>query len=285
MDMDKNTVTNSEAMPNPIAADEAQLSDETIKKYLNALLQEATESEAAIAIEEEQETLTLTTEDTPVVVAETLTEAFKEEIVPVEPEIAEPTPAEETESQSSFDRFKSEAMAVSDIAADHAAEELGTFKSIPCKEVFQQPNFDCLLFSVANLKLAVPLVSLGSIIRIENKVSHLAGQLDWMLGLYQNASQQHQIRVVDTARWVMPEKYTENMRESYEFILSFNDSPWGLACHELHNAVTFSRDEIRWRGNQSKRPWLAGTVVEQMSALIDLDNLAEMFDAKQTASE
>src|SRR5690606_17653400 len=54
--------------------------------------------------------------------------------------------------------------------------------------VEQQPGwrsapFEALLFDVGGLTLAVPLVSLGSIHRLDGAITPLFGQPDWFLGL------------------------------------------------------------------------------------------------------
>jgi len=36
-------------------------------------------------------------------------------------------------------------------------------------------------------------------------------------------------------------------------------------------------NEIKWRSNRGQRPWLAGTVIEHMCALLDVSELAELI--------
>jgi len=76
---------------------------------------------------------------------------------------------------------------------------------------------------------------------------------------------------------VMPERYLESMREQYHYLLTLFGSDWGLAVDEVINSVVLDPDNVRWRGQRSKRPWLAGTVVEQMCALLDISQIAWMF--------
>ena len=45
------------------------------------------------------------------------------------------------------------------------------------------------------------------------------------------------------------------------------------------------RERVRWRSDRSQRPWLAGTLVEQMCALIDVDVFAEMLKKGGLADE
>ena len=59
--------------------------------------------------------------------------------------------------------------------------------------------------------LAVPLVNLGGIINTES-TTKLPGQPSWLNGVQSNREQK--VNVVDTAAWVMPEKYTDELKHS-----------------------------------------------------------------------
>ena len=134
-----------------------------------------------------------------------------------------------------------------------------------------QDRFECLLFSVAGLKLAVPLVCLGGIhaIHERDKITPLPGMPDWLVGLLPTA--QGNVRVVDTARWVMPERNIADYAEQMQYVIRINDSDWGLSCDGVDKSITLRPDEVRWRTSRSKRPWLAGTLIEHMCALLDVD--------------
>lgn len=138
-----------------------------------------------------------------------------------------------------------------------------------------QESFECLLFSVGGLTLAVPLVELGTIYTLSEELTPIFGQIDWFMGLL--PVKDGNIRTVNTARLVMPERYTDSMKEHFGYVISINGVDWGLAVDEVSQAITLSPDEVRWRGERAKRPWLAGTVVEHMCALLDVSQLAAMF--------
>lgn len=75
--------------------------------------------------------------------------------------------------------------------------------------------FECLLFDVAGLTLAVPLVCLGSIYPLAGQeLTPLFGQPDWFLGIL--PSQSGNLKVLDTARWVMPDRYRDDFREGLQ---------------------------------------------------------------------
>ena len=140
----------------------------------------------------------------------------------------------------------------------------------------QQP-FECLLFYVGGLTLAVPLSELGSIYSLEDGLTPLFGRAEWFMGLL--AIKTGNLRVVDTGQLVMPERYKEGMRDEYRYGLSINQMDWCLAVDKVSDAILLQPEEVKWRSERSKRPWLAGTVVEHMCALMDVSQLADMFEA------
>jgi len=136
--------------------------------------------------------------------------------------------------------------------------------------------FECLLFDVAGLTLAVPLVCLGSIYPLAGQeLTPLFGQPDWFLGIL--PSQSGNLKVLDTARWVMPDRYRDDFREGLQYVISVQGYEWGLAVHQVSRSIRLDPSEVKWRTQRSQRPWLAGTVIEHMCALVDVTALAELI--------
>ncbi len=136
--------------------------------------------------------------------------------------------------------------------------------------------FECLLFDVAGLTLAVPLVCLGSIYSLEGQeLTPLFGQPDWFLGIL--PSQAGNLKVLDTARWVMPDRYRDDLRQGLQYVISVQGYEWGLAVHQVSRSLRLDPNEIKWRSHRGQRPWLAGTVIEHMCALLDVAELAELI--------
>lgn len=146
------------------------------------------------------------------------------------------------------------------------------------RPVWAQERFQCLLFTAGGLTLAVPLVELGSIYPLNKPLTHLFGQIDWFMGLL--TVKEQRIRTVNTAKVVMPERYQEAMEANFRYVITINDVDWGLAVDNVATAITLAPNEVNWRTQRGKRPWLAGTVVEHMCALLDVSQLATMFTAQ-----
>ncbi|MCL7945001.1 chemotaxis protein CheW [Marinobacter sp. ATCH36] len=145
----------------------------------------------------------------------------------------------------------------------------------PGRPEWSDKPFECLIFSVAGLQLAVPLILLGAIHRIEEPVKPIPGSPRWYMGM--RPDRDHNLRVVDTAEWIMAGRTPANARDNYRFVIRLDSSEWGLACDGVAQSFTLKPDEVRWRTARSKRPWLAGTVIDHMCALIDVKTMADLL--------
>ena len=135
--------------------------------------------------------------------------------------------------------------------------------------------FECLIFTVAGLQLAVPLVLLGGVHRIEDDVTPMPGSPSWYMGI--RPGRDKNLRVVDSAEWIMAGRAPANARAGYRFVIHLNNSDWGLACDNVAQSFIVNPQQVRWRTSRSKRPWLAGTVIEQMCALLDVQSMANLL--------
>jgi purine-binding chemotaxis protein CheW len=139
--------------------------------------------------------------------------------------------------------------------------------------------FPCLLFRVAGLTLAVPLLHLNGVRPWPEEITPMPGHQPWFLGLVRHRGQQ--AKVVDTALLVVPPERLATARDEAEpelgNIVLIDDGRWGLACEGIDEMITLDPSGVRWRTRAGKRPWLAGTVIQHMCALIDPLAFAEML--------
>lgn len=170
-------------------------------------------------------------------------------------------------------------VAADTVAADTATADVATTTPAPWQNgrpSWAQSHFEALLFSVGGLNLAVPLVELGTIYTLQqDDITPLFGQVDWFMGMLSGSGRS--LRVVDTAQVVMPERYQPEMRQNYRYVIALHGTDWGLAVDRVANALPMAPDQVRWRTARSQRPWLAGTVVEHMCALLDPAQLGWSF--------
>ena len=145
------------------------------------------------------------------------------------------------------------------------------------KPVIPKGAFQVLLFEVAGMTLAVPLTELGGIHQIE-AVNPLFGKPAWFKGVLLHRDEKY--NVVDTAKWVMPQKSTEKLAEStkYQYLIVLGESGWGLGCESLIATDTLLPDDVKWRNVEGSRPWLSGMVKKKMCALMNVQQLINMLN-------
>ncbi|OOG26211.1 hypothetical protein B1C78_05250 [Thioalkalivibrio denitrificans] len=141
----------------------------------------------------------------------------------------------------------------------------------PVRPDWAEGTFQCLTFSVAGLTLAVPLVKLNGVIEVPEEITPMPGHQPWFLGLIRHL--ERQVKVVDIGRIVLPQGREYSPVEPAHVIL-IDDSRWGIACEGETQMLTLPEHGVRWRTSRGKRPWLAGTVIEHMCAILDVDALA-----------
>lgn len=137
-----------------------------------------------------------------------------------------------------------------------------------------QREFQALFFKVEHLVLATPLTALSRAIKIERKPGKIAGQPSWFLGLLDD--QDNRIGVLDTGQLVFGksrggQRDLEN--NPFKRVLITHDNRWGLACDEVLSIGKLMPDKVRWRTSRIKKPWLIGTVIEELTAIVDLQEL------------
>ncbi|MCW8956767.1 MAG: chemotaxis protein CheW [Gammaproteobacteria bacterium] len=146
-------------------------------------------------------------------------------------------------------------------------------------------RFQCLMFMVSGLQLAVPLVKLNSVIPWTKKIVETPNQTEWYLGLVQHLGKS--VKVIDTALMVLPENRRQGIAEApedrFSHILLVNDSQWGLACDSIGEVIWLTEEEVKWRKNKQQRPWLAGTSLEHLCAVIDTEVFAQMLNQQVSA--
>lgn len=148
-----------------------------------------------------------------------------------------------------------------------------------------QSEFQCLLFKVSGLTLAVPLIKLNGVIPWSEKITETPNQTDWFLGLVPN--QDINVKVIDTALLVMPENrrgsIIETPAERFSHIILVDDGRWGLACDSIGDVIWLSQDKVKWRKSKIQRPWLEGTALDYLCALLNTEAFADMLNEKMAS--
>ncbi len=128
-----------------------------------------------------------------------------------------------------------------------------------------------ILLELAGLKLALPLHELNGILRHPPKLSQIPCSAPWVLGVH--ATGGRNIQVVDSTALLLPERYRQEnhggMDRTQHLIVLIGNGEWGLDCLAASNVIELQPEQVNWRPDRSRRPWLAGTVREHLCALLD----------------
>ncbi len=221
----------------------------------------------------------LTTEVEQSQVAQDEIQSWEIDSVPVEPAVIEAQPDVMEEQQDTL--RATESLSDTAFSVEEEQRQASDMPQAATKAQWQSTqrdvDFQVLYFDVNQVTFAVPLDELGGIHQL-GELNHLIGRPKWYLGLQTNKDQQ--LDVVDTAKWVMADKLVDDSyKENYQYIVMLGESQWGLAASQLMGTELLSADQINWRTQAGKRPWLAGMVKEKMCALIHVEELIVMLKA------
>jgi len=256
--------------------------DQAIHEYLESLLLEVTDdSEVSVDIEEK----TVTNQLSDVLVNETSRPheepKVAQPVLGLDQLVAEiPDVITETKTEVKTEiQVETETLTETEAENKTEVEEIARQVSDTGVPEWAETRFQCLMFNVSGLKLAVPLVKLNSVIPWDENITQTPNQTEWYLGLVQHL--QNQIKVIDTALLVMPENRHKNLQDDasgrLSHILLVDDYKWGLACSSIGDVIWLSKDEVKWRKNKTSRAWLSGTSLEHLCAIMDTEVFAQML--------
>jgi len=165
-----------------------------------------------------------------------------------------------------------------DIIEEHSDE----LKTTHIKSTVIDGTFQIMMFKTVGLTLAVPLVELSGVISWPDVITEMPGHKESYLGIVQHLDKK--IPIIDIAQIVFPQDriasiVAQDSKERLKRIVFINDFEWGLACDAVNDVITIESEQIKWRKSETKRAWLAGTVVEHMCALLDIKELSKLLNS------
>ncbi len=137
-----------------------------------------------------------------------------------------------------------------------------------------QQEFQALTFRVEDMILAVPLTALLRTINFDRKVTSVPRQPSWFIGLLDEHDSR--IGVLDAGQLIFGKtrgRQRDQEEQPFSQILITEDGRWGLACDEVMEIQKLDPQQVRWRTLRETRPWLVGTVIDELTAVIDVRSL------------
>lgn len=155
----------------------------------------------------------------------------------------------------------SENAEIKDITETDTEDTLSQFERL-------DEQFCALLFKVADLTMAIPLVELGGIYKI-TKISPILGKSSKFIGILNINGENYQC--IDTDRWLRPEKYGPNnaSKLEYKFVIQLGKTPYALCCESVDTTIDLFKEEVKWRNEDDNKTCFSGLLKEKMCALLD----------------
>ncbi len=144
----------------------------------------------------------------------------------------------------------------------------------PARPAWGAAPFLALQCHCAGLRLAVPLVSLQGVLEWEGRAAALPGQSPWIRGLLRHRGVQ--LKLVEGGRVVLPAGRRPSPPARGR-VLVFGGA-WGLVFESVGEVMELEPQGVQWRSRRTRRRWLAGTAVDQLCAVLDLEALAALLE-------
>ncbi len=150
------------------------------------------------------------------------------------------------------------------------AELVAAQQSLAVMPDWAQQEFHALFFKVDQLILATPLTELLRMVKLTHqRPTSIPGQPSWFIGLLDD--HENRIGLLDTGQLIQGKK--EAPCKKPESVLITADGKWGLACDGIISINKLKPEAVRWRTQRDKRPWLIGTVIDELTAVVDVRQL------------
>ncbi|MDT8406922.1 MAG: chemotaxis protein CheW [Methylococcales bacterium] len=146
-------------------------------------------------------------------------------------------------------------------------------KPMALMPTWTQASFQVLLFRLNQVTMAAPLLQLATTAQFQDITTKLPKQPAWLLGL-QRVQQRH-LAIIDSQFIFMGTSGAgrDPAQSHYTHILISEQQRWALACDELLSVVTLAPEQVRWRTQRQRRPWLMGSVIDDLTMLIDMTQI------------
>ncbi len=133
----------------------------------------------------------------------------------------------------------------------------------------------CLTFRVGGHPLALPLLELAGVIRLETRLTRLPKLPTEVLGLLQH--RERTLRVVDSGA-LLGIASAANTEGGHLLLLAAGN--WALTCDAPEKVVYLGRDEVQWRTGDTDRIRY-GTIRESLATLLAPDAICRRLESHE----
>lgn len=125
-------------------------------------------------------------------------------------------------------------------------------------------EMNCQLLKVNGMIVAIPKRMLLPAINVPRNLAIPESRLDWYDGYVPDGQFRH---VLNAGTWIV------GSEGDADLLIPCQNYAWALSVEEVLGVEVVAEADISWRGDNSKRLWLAGIVKSKKWVLLDLDML------------
>lgn len=138
---------------------------------------------------------------------------------------------------------------------------------------WQAEEFEVLMVKLDHASIAIPLLLIGSVYKINQPLIHIVRYPAWTLGVFVHHGKN--FHVLDTQQLIgsRPPGLGVNLQPDY--ILTVAGSSYALACEDIDTVIKINRRDVRWRKQDGTKYWYRGILNSRMCILLDVHKLLE----------
>ncbi|MEK6748904.1 MAG: chemotaxis protein CheW [Pseudomonadota bacterium] len=148
-----------------------------------------------------------------------------------------------------------------------------------CLPPWAQQAFQVVRFTAGELSMAVPVRDMFGLVDTGGAwVPPRAGAPDWWVGTV--SFQSRLTPVIDPYFLVLPAQFralaVRPPASRITKVIVTADGRFGVGVDTIDKVMTLSATDVAWRGNNSRRRWLHGTVRQHLCAILDTEELDKL---------
>lgn len=134
-----------------------------------------------------------------------------------------------------------------------------------------------LAFVADGLTLAIPRARAAGVVRCAVQARETADTAPpWLLGYFAHCG--NAVAAVEIARILIPGAEAEGAAQLRTIVL-LHGGRIGLVCDAIAGPLVIAPNEVCWRSERTRRPWLAGTAAARGCAILDIEALIDLVRA------
>lgn len=138
-------------------------------------------------------------------------------------------------------------------------------------------SIDCLVISIAGMKLLIPANRVAFVERVNQKITRLPVENAAFKGIM--TFRERSVAVIDIFALIHgenSESSVDNVQAAEQFIqhaVIMEDARYAIACDDVEEMVSVHPESVRWNKSGFKNRFYSGIVLEQLSPLLNLEQI------------